>query len=126
MAFRQFINIHWAAPALLFSCFIAAILVSLSHHLYYQSLNGQPVEDESEQRWVSRIGTGLAFIVKLLLTTSSATAFVQWFWFRLLKTPTTLRKADVLYGMIYEPANFLHIKHWVTSLPLAFMATITW
>lgn len=82
--------------------------------------------NESEQRWVSRLGNGVAFIIKTLLTTSTSVAFVQWFWFRLRKTYTTLRKTDVLFGLIYDPANFLQIKYWVDSLPLGFLAIVTW
>lgn len=126
MASKRIPNIDWLAPFIIYSGFFFGILFAVAHHIYYFAMEGQAVLDESEQRWVSRIGTGLAFIVKVLLTVSTTTSYIQWFWFRLKRTPTTLSSVDVLYGAIYEPSKFQHIRVWVKSFPLGVIALITW
>jgi isoprenylcysteine carboxyl methyltransferase (ICMT) family protein YpbQ len=119
-------TIHWVSPALMYSSFIVAIILSILHHVFYVNLNEKTALDGAIQQWVQRSGTAIAFSVKLLFATATGTAYTQWFWFRLSRTPTTLKQTDILYGITFQPAWFFNIREWSKDLPLAFMASVTW
>jgi hypothetical protein len=44
---------------------ISDIAMAGGHHIFYQSLDGTIVKDSTQQTWNIRIGTGMAFCVKL-------------------------------------------------------------
>lgn len=71
----------WRAPIVMLSTFFAGLGVALAQHFTYNALDMKPVLSLSvSQAWISRIGTGLAFLVKLFLTICVGAAFVQHQW----------------------------------------------
>jgi len=119
-------SIYWEAPVIMYVSFTAAIIFSILHHIFYVYLHGQIVVDDVAQQWVQRSGTAIAFLVKLLFATAAGTAYTQWFWFRLNRTPTTLKRVDILYGITFQPVWFAHIRVWFKDFPLAFLAVVIW
>ncbi|KAF2262914.1 hypothetical protein CC78DRAFT_534446 [Lojkania enalia] len=119
-------SIYWEAPALMLFSFIFAILFAVAHHIFYLYMDGQPASDDDTQQWISRFGTAIAFIAKVLFGVSTSMAYVQWFWYKIRRTPITLRCIDALYGVIYEPMKFWHITVWIRHFPLAFLAVTSW
>ena len=106
----------------MFLSFLFAILFAVAHHVFYLYMNGQPVGDDETKQWVSRAGTAIAFIVKVLFGITTSMAYVQWFWYKIRKTPITLRRVDSLYGVIYEPMKFWHVPVWIKHWALSFLA----
>ena len=47
---KRLSDIHWVSPTKMVSFLLFGILMSLSHHLYYQSRTGEMVGDENEQQ----------------------------------------------------------------------------
>ncbi|KAF2261484.1 hypothetical protein CC78DRAFT_608283 [Lojkania enalia] len=125
-ASKSELGIHWESPVLMYACFLGGIVFSILHHVFNASLHGQSVLDDNEQQWVQRAGTAIAFLVKLLFTTATGTAYTQWFWYRMRESPKTLKIADILFGIVYQPFTFVYIRVWAHHLPLAFLAIVTW
>ncbi|KAF2729345.1 hypothetical protein EJ04DRAFT_580710 [Polyplosphaeria fusca] len=119
-------EIYWEAPVMMFLSFLFAIFFAVGHHVFYVYMDGQPASDNDIQQWMSRFGTALAFLVKVLFGVSASMAYVQWFWYKIRKTPITLARIDDLYGVIYEPMKFWHVGVWIRHYVLAFLAITTW
>lgn len=46
--------IHWLSPTWMIVTFFAGLLLSVGHHLYYHSLDGQVVGNSQRQQWALR------------------------------------------------------------------------
>jgi len=98
---------------------LVGIAFALAHHLYYNSLNGEPVTGTS-QEWAVRIGTGLAFLTKAFLIASAAISYHQHYW-RVLRTrPVSVQSIDDIMGLLANPTCFFNLevvrKAWSSAL----------
>ena len=60
--------------------FLLGILFTISHHVFYQHLDGQAPWTGSYQEWPIRIGSILAFLTILFMSTSICEAYTQEVW----------------------------------------------
>ncbi|KAF7523250.1 hypothetical protein G7054_g11826 [Neopestalotiopsis clavispora] len=72
--------VHTTAILILFNLLLG-ILFAIAHHVFYESLDGKVVVDQHQQEWYLRIGTGLSFAVRTLLSASIGSAYVQLIWY---------------------------------------------
>jgi hypothetical protein len=63
--------------SLMITLIVLGAFGALGHHLYYQSLHGQRVQ---ESQWPVRFGTALAFFVKASFIGSIEIAYRQQAW----------------------------------------------
>jgi hypothetical protein len=130
-------GIHWYVPTMMFGAFVAGALLAAGHHLFYESLNGQPVSDGafldspvSKQQANIAIGTALAFLVKACLAFSVSLAFVQVFWSvshaRGMIKPPTMERLDLAYGSLDNFWVLFNVVLWWRYPTLLAIASMAW
>jgi hypothetical protein len=119
-------RIHWRVPTVLISSFVIGIIGAIAHHVFYTAIHQQIVKFDSEQRLVISSGNALAFLVKVSLAVSAATAFTQCLWFSLRTDSVVLRRMDSMFGVLDNPMEFRHLRFWLGHPVLALTALTTW
>ena len=118
-------RIHWTAPCSIVVLFLSGILAALAHHLYYQSLDRQPIST-IPQEWAVRIGTGLAFLCKACLCASSALAYQQYLWTILRSRALSIKSIDNVMGLVSDPTCFLSASTNRNALSCVIIAVVIW
>jgi hypothetical protein len=62
-------GIYWRSPIGMVSFLIFGVVASVSHHLYYSSLDGKKVGNDNDQQWALRSDTFFTFDVSQCLQT---------------------------------------------------------
>ncbi|KAJ9608886.1 hypothetical protein H2200_006657 [Cladophialophora chaetospira] len=119
-------SIHWKVPTILGSSFAIGVLGAIAHHAFYVAMHQKIVQENSLQRIVLTSGFALAFLVKVSLAVSTATAFTQCSWFSLRKDCVSVQRMDSLFGILGNPWEFCHLRLWLGHPILAFTAITTW
>ncbi|KAK3681731.1 hypothetical protein B0T22DRAFT_472736 [Podospora appendiculata] len=119
-------RIHWRIPALMFAALVAGIGCAVGHHFFYSYWDGRTVPDESTQRWINRLGTAFAFLVKTALSLASGYAYIQCFWLVVRKKPFRLEGLDSLTSVLHDLSAMLQVGLWISVPGLAFIAIGTW
>lgn len=83
-----------------------------------------PDKASLNQTWVIRIGTGLAFIAKTLLTVTFSIAFVQQQWFTLFRKPFKIRQIDSLTSVLSNALCFADSCIWLRFPLLTVLAVV--
>lgn len=86
-------GIHWWTPFCLISLFVLGVLGACVHHGFYLSLDGKEVKD---QLWMVRVGTGMAFFVKMCLVGTVVLAYKQRIWYSMRRKSMTVGAIDGL------------------------------
>jgi len=63
-------GIYWRSPIGMVSFLIFGVFASVSHHLYYSSLDGNKVGNDNDQQWALRSDTFFTLDVSRCLQTS--------------------------------------------------------
>lgn len=79
-------KVHWLLPSMMFGLLLLGFLGAVTHHLFYESLDGKEAKD---QLFMVRIGTALAFFTKATLVGSVIIAY------RLVRSSERLFGADM-------------------------------
>ncbi|KAL2674179.1 hypothetical protein Neosp_012626 [[Neocosmospora] mangrovei] len=117
------IEIHWYHPSLMIALWLAGLAFAIGHHTYYASMHGKDAQD---QKWVIRVGTGLAFLVKASFAASLGIAIKQLIWTMLRRRFTSLKGIDALFAITTDPTSFLVRDIWVGMPGLAVLAVLLW
>ena len=113
-------------PSLMCGGLLLGMSTAIAHHLFYHYLDGRIVQSDNQQQWYLRIGTGLAFLTKTLLTASAGLAYTQILWQTLRLRPISLRGVDSLFGAVTSAWNFTELELWIRGPALAIAALIVW
>lgn len=105
---------------------LAGLALVVTQCIVYWYLSGKTVSSTIPQAWASRVGTALAFLVKLLFATAAGTAYVQRQWLALSATSWEVRQIDSLTGILGNVLLFRDVKLWFKHPLLLCLATITW
>lgn len=117
----------WRAPITILTAFVAGLGLALCHHFIGWYLDGKVVTSVSvSQGWVFRISTALAFLVKMTLAISIASAFAQFQWLQLRKRDIQVREVDALTTVLGNVFSFLQGAVWVRHPLLAVIALVSW
>ncbi|KAK3331690.1 hypothetical protein B0T19DRAFT_472732 [Cercophora scortea] len=119
-------RIHWRVPALMFGALVAGIGCAAGHHCINSYWDGRPVPDESTQRWINRLGTAFAFLVKTALSLASGYAYIQYFWLVVRKRPFRLEGLDSLTSVLHDLSAMLQVGLWISVPGLTLIAIGTW
>ncbi|PTD02245.1 hypothetical protein FCULG_00012106 [Fusarium culmorum] len=113
-------------PALMTGSFFLGLSLALGHHLYYFCLDGKIVKSQSQQQWLLRVGTGLAFLVRAFLSAAVGIAYTQILWRSLRSKPITIRGVNSLFDVIHNPFEFFTWELWTAAPLIAVVAVIAW
>jgi hypothetical protein len=105
---------------------LAGLALAIIQCVVYWYLSGKTVSSTIPQAWASRVGTALAFLVKLLFATAAGTAYVQKQWLALSTTSWEIRQIDWLTGILGNILLFRDVKLWLTHPLLLCLAIVTW
>lgn len=89
-------------------------------------LNEKKVLGEQEQQWALRIGTGLAFMVKVALVASVGLAYTQRLWLTVGKRSITLQDLDDAFSLTTSPFSFFSGPVLRKAKVLCVLAICTW
>jgi hypothetical protein len=133
-------SISWPVIITALVAFLTGVLAAIAHHLFYQSLDGQPAPaldqryrilwgSVSKQEINVAGGTAFAFLVKAALGTAISTAYVQLFWRALMRSDSkkTLSNVDTMFSVLSNPVSLFKIWTWrrfPLLLNLAIVATL--
>jgi len=119
-------EVHWLKPTLMIGWLVMGIAVALGHHFFYSWLDGRVVQSKEEQEWYGRIGTGLAFLTKTLLTAASGIAYTQLLWRTLRSKPVSIGGVDALFGVTTNAWNLTSLEIWRRGPLPAIVAAVLW
>jgi hypothetical protein len=118
--------IYKLTPILMAGNLLLGLMLATGHHFYYNFLDGRPVYSQGQQEWLFRIGNGIAFLVKTVLSAAIGIAYLQILWQKLQSNSTTIQGIDSLFGVIYNVFAFTTSELWRATPILAVVAAIAW
>lgn len=117
---------HNLALILMTGSLLAGLALAIGHHLFYDYLNDRIVESQNQQEWFLRIGTGMAFLVRALLSAAVGIAYTQILWRTLRSRSITLGGINSLFGVSHTAWNFTNSELWTAAPGLAVVAIVAW
>lgn len=119
-------GIYWTTPLSMVGLLIFGIAVAVVHHLYYTTLDKTSAGTIPRQQWVSRIGTGLAFLFKTTLVSAVKQSRTQSLWMTLRDDTMTLGGIDALFAVTNNPRHFLSWEMLRSAQLASVMAFVAW
>lgn len=102
-------GVAWGVPFMIISWTVTAIILSLGHHFYYQSLHGTPAGTTKRQNWALIIGTGFSFLAVALFRTACNIAYKQYIWTLLKRKSFHITAVDKLFQL---PTDLFAFHGW--------------
>ena len=118
--------IHWRAPAVMVFSLLVGIIISFANHLFNTVINGHSAGGATEQQWVRRLETALAFSSKLFLAMSTTIAYNQCLWFYLQRNTSRIASIDAMFSATSNLFRFVHRGVWCGRPVLTLIALVTW
>jgi len=118
--------IYRLTPILMAGNLLLGLMLATGHHFYYDFLDGRTVYSQGQQEWLFRIGTGIAFLVKTVLSVAIGIAYMQILWQKLQSNSTTIQGINSLFGIMYNISDFATSELWEATPILAAVAAIAW
>jgi cellobiose-specific phosphotransferase system component IIC len=122
---REVRNASWQSTAVIGGSLLFGILLAVVHDRLYAHFSQRTVKSQTQQEWIGRIGTGLAFLIKTLFSAAVGGASVQLLWWTLKNRTTSLGTIDSALSVISNPlaANVDTLK----EVPvIVLLAVICW
>ncbi|KAL9632579.1 MAG: hypothetical protein Q9204_003730 [Flavoplaca sp. TL-2023a] len=130
-------NVHWLAPTTIVLALVTGFILTLGHHFFYYSLDGEPVSTESyrfvgktipKQQFNTSVGILFALLVRTLLSIAVSTAYVQLFWrgLRTAKQPPRLAELDWASSGVNNVLRLFNFKYWRKFSGLVALAMVFW
>ncbi|KAF4457781.1 hypothetical protein F53441_354 [Fusarium austroafricanum] len=117
---------HKLTPALMTGSLFLGLGLAIGHHFYYDFLNGRVVESQDQQEWFLRVGTGMAFLARALLSAAVGFAYTQILWRTLRSKSVTVEGINSLFGILTNAWDFTTWELWTAAPALAVVAMIAW
>ncbi|ENH65708.1 hypothetical protein FOC1_g10001681 [Fusarium oxysporum f. sp. cubense race 1] len=118
--------IHKLTPVLMTGSLFLGLLLAISHHLYYHYLDGRVIKSQNQQEWFLRVGTGIAFLARALLSAAVGFAYTQILWRTLRSKSVTIEGVNSLFGVLHNAWDFTTWELWTAAPALAVVAIIAW
>jgi hypothetical protein len=115
---RSISNMNWTTGGIMIACFVFGIVFVVVNDVIYKHFDGQQVTSLTQQQWLGRAGTGLAFLIKTLFSATSGAACVQLLWWTLRTKPTTINAIDSSFKVADSPLALFSRK---TAVDLRFI-----
>lgn len=119
--------VDWHAPTTMLAAFLAGILFSVGHHIFYHNLDGQAVDEAKyDQQTNIRIGTALSYLVRVALAVAVSVAYWQIFWRTLQRKQLPLSTVDSLADLLGSLLSFFDVTALRANPVLFSLAAISW
>ncbi|KAI3585676.1 hypothetical protein IWW34DRAFT_798880 [Fusarium oxysporum f. sp. albedinis] len=118
--------IHKLTPVLMTGSLFLGLLLAIGHHLYYHYLDGRVIKSQNQQEWFLRVGTGIAFLARALLSAAVGFAYTQILWRTLRSKSVTIEGVNSLFGVLHNAWDFTTWELWTAAPALAVVAIIAW
>ncbi|RFN48804.1 hypothetical protein FIE12Z_6859 [Fusarium flagelliforme] len=105
---------------------LSGLALAIGHHVFYDYLNNRIVESQNQQEWFLRIGTGMAFLARALLSAAVGIAYTQILWRTLRSKSITIEGINSLFGVSHTAWDFTTLELWTAAPGLAIVAMIAW
>jgi hypothetical protein len=123
----QLRRIHWRVPTVIILAFVAGLAFALGHHVFYDRLDGQPVDDHIFDQQINlAVGQAFAFLVRASLVISVGASYWQVFWGTMLHGTLAISHIDALAGMLGSILDLLNLKASTTRPILVALALLSW
>lgn len=119
-------RIHWLTPASIAFLFFLGVGTAVAHHRYYLSLDKTRAGTDEKQRWVIRVGTGLAILFRASLVALVGISRKQWVWVTLRKRFISLNAINAIFGATGDPLHFGNIDMIRRARIATAMAAVMW
>lgn len=130
-------SVFWLAPTTIILALIVGCLLALGHHLFYLSLDGEPVSTEPyriagrklpEQQFKTSVGIAFALLVRTCLSIAVSTAYVQLFWrsIRQARISPKLAELDWASSGVNNVLSIFNVKYWWKYSALVALAMVFW
>ena len=130
-------TVHWLAPTTIILALVVGCLLVLGHHLFYLSLDGEPVSTESyhiagrtmsKQQFKTSVGIAFALLVRTSLSIAVSTAYVQYFWrsIRNARPSPKLAELDWASSGVNNVLRIFNVKYWWKYSALVALAMVFW
>ncbi|KAF4978281.1 hypothetical protein FDECE_18247, partial [Fusarium decemcellulare] len=117
---------HKLTPVLMIGSLLLGVVLAVCHHLYYKFLDGNIVRSQSQQEWFLRVGTGMAFLARSMLSAAVGLAYTQILWRTLRLKSVTIQGMNSLFGILHNAWDFTAWEIWTAAPALAVVALIAW
>ncbi|KAI1018643.1 hypothetical protein LB503_005539 [Fusarium chuoi] len=118
--------IHKLTPILMTGSLFLGLFLAVGHHLYYHYLDGRIIKSQNQQEWFLRVGTGIAFLARALLSAAVGFAYTQILWRILRSNSVTIEGVNSLFGVLHNAWDFTAWELWAAAPALAVVAIIAW
>ncbi|CAG7558758.1 unnamed protein product [Fusarium equiseti] len=105
---------------------LLGLALAIGHHFFYDYLNNRIVESQNQQEWFLRIGTGMAFLVRALLSAAVGIAYTQILWRTLRSKSITIEGINSMFGVSHTAWDFTTLELWTAAPGLAVVAMVAW
>ncbi|KAK3990495.1 hypothetical protein QBC44DRAFT_238980 [Cladorrhinum sp. PSN332] len=102
------LGIHWKAPMMMVTFFLAGLITAIGHHCFYKSLDKKEVVETFSQwdlhamrygqEWYIRFGTALAFLTHSFFIVAIDVAFQQAVWLAVREKPISIGGLDAIFA----------------------------
>jgi hypothetical protein len=117
---------HELTLILMTGSLLSGLALAFGHHLFYDYLNNRIVQSQDQQEWFLRIGTGMAFLARALLSAAIGIAYVQILWRTLRSKSVTINGIDSLFGVSHNAWDLTTLELWTAAPALTIVAVIAW
>ncbi|KAK0643772.1 hypothetical protein B0T16DRAFT_188695 [Cercophora newfieldiana] len=115
----------WESPLLIVGFFILGLVCSISHCVFYASLENTIVPNSAQQENNLRVGTAMAFLAQITFTASVWQTYDQQIW-RHLDRPLSMVTLNDIFGAQNSMMSYLNAD-FVKRFPLGyFMGLFAW
>ncbi|KAF5572748.1 hypothetical protein FPANT_12852 [Fusarium pseudoanthophilum] len=118
--------VHKLTPVLMTGSLFLGLVLAIGHHLYYHYLDGRIIKSQNQQEWFLRVGTGIAFLTRALLSAAVGFAYTQILWRTLRSKSVTIEGVNSLFGVLHNAWDFTTWELWTAAPALAAVAIIAW
>jgi len=119
-------HFHWIPPTILLGGLVLGVAISIGHHFFYTSLDGQEASAEDQEHF-HFIGLILARLVSVCLTAAAAMAYRQWIWGLLRRRDMPIGSIDTLFSLDTSVAELvLGFKTWRVAFIVMCFACFLW
>lgn len=105
---------------------VLGVALAIGHHLFYDYLNNRIVQNQNQQEWFLRIGTGVAFLTRALLSAAVGIAYTQILWRTLRSKSVTIQGINSMFGVPHNAWDFTTSELWTAAPALTVIAAIAW
>lgn len=120
-------NERWRAIVVVVGAVCAGAALAVGHDRFNNSFHNKQVDHASlSQQWITRIGSGFAFLVKTFLASAVAVSYTQRLWRNLRARAYKVENVDVFMAASTDFLSFFQPQAWFRTPGLWIMGLTMW